>query len=334
VLRCPDCNAFQWCCRPDSKVEKAKGEAMKAVRMHAHGGPDVLVFEDAPDPVPGPGEVLVAIRAASVNAADWKVRKGNLAGTLAFPHIPGRDFSGIIEAVGPGADLRPGDEVYAVCPRDLEGGYAEKIAIGAQYVARKPQNVTHIEAAAIGLAALTALVTIEDTLELKRGERIFIQGGAGGVAGMAIQLARHLGAEVVTTARAENHAYVRSLGADLIIDYEHDDPAAIAGDCDAAFDTVGGACTAQCFTAMRPGGRAAFIAGGANAPVSPREDVAALRPAVGRSRALMDRVTAYVEAGMLKLPQITTMRLSDAARAHELSEARHVRGKLVFVIGT
>lgn len=306
---------------------------MKAVRMHTHGGPDVLVLEDAPDPVPGAGEVVVAIKAASVNAADWKVRSGKSPADIQFPHILGRDFSGVVEAVGPGADLEPGTEVYAVCPHYMEGGYAEKIAIDAQYLARKPKNLSHVEAAAIGLAALTALVSIEDTLDLKRGEKILIQGGAGGVAGMAIQIAHHLGAEVVTTARAENHAYVRSLGAHQIIDYTKDDPATLLDDCDAAFDTVGGACTAQCFAALKPGGRAAFIAGGANAPDAPRDDVTALRPAVHRSRALMDRVTRYVEAGILKLPQITIMPLSAAVRAHELSEAKHVRGKLVFEIG-
>jgi NADPH:quinone reductase-like Zn-dependent oxidoreductase len=306
---------------------------MKAVRMHTHGGPGVLVLEDVPDPVPAAGEVLVSIRAASVNAADWKVRSGISPVTLAFPHILGRDFSGVVEAAGPGTDIAPGTEVYAVCPPGMEGGYAEKICIGAQYVARKPEKLSHVEAAAIGLAALTALVTIKDTLKLKRGEKILIQGGAGGVAGMAIQLAHHLGAEVVTTARAENHAYVLGLGAHQVIDYTREDPAAILGDCDAAFDTVGGASVAQSFAVLKPGGRAAFIAGGADAPDAPREDLTALRPAVNRSRALMDRVTAYVEAGVLRLPQITTMPLSAAVRAHELSEAKHVRGKLVFDIG-
>lgn len=306
---------------------------MIAVRMHAHGGPEVLILEEAPDPMPGEGEVLVAIKAASVNAADWKVRSGNSPTALAFPHILGRDFSGVVETAGPGADLEPGLEVYAVCPRDQEGAYAEKIAIGAHYLARKPTNLSHVEAAAIGLAALTALVTIEETLKLKRGEKILIQGGAGGVAGMAIQLAHNLGAEVVTTARAENHDYVRSLGARHVIDYTKQDPTGYPDDCDAAFDTVGGASTAQCFAALKAGGRAAFIAGGVSAPASPRDDVVALRPAVGRSRALMDRVTAHVEAGVLRLPQIIIMPLAEAARAHELSESKHVRGKLVFKIG-
>lgn len=310
-----------------------KGPAMKAVRMHTHGGPGVLVLEDVPDPVPGAGEVLVVIKAASVNAADWKVRSGISPVTLVFPHILGRDFSGVVETAGPGTDMKPGTEVYAVCPPGKEGGYAEKICIGAQYVARKPENLSHVEAAAIGLAALTALVTIEDTLRLRHGEKILIQGGAGGVAGMAIQLAHHLGAKVVTTARTENHAYVRALGADQVIDYTKEDPAALLRDCDAAFDTVGGACVAQSFAVLKPGGRAAFIAGGAAAPDAPREDVTALRPAVNRSRALMDRVTEYVEAGVLRLPEITAMPLSAAARAHELSEAKHVRGKLVFEIG-
>lgn len=306
---------------------------MKAVRMHTYGGPDVLVLEDAPDPVAGPGEVVVAIKAASVNAADWKVRSGKSPADIQFPHILGRDFSGVVETAGPGADLEPGTEVYAVCPHYLEGGYAEKIAINASYLARKPKNLSHVEAAAIGLAALTALVSIEDTLKLRRGEKILIQGGAGGVAGMAIQLACHLGAEVVSTARAENHDYVRGLGAHHVIDYTREDPAALLGDCDAAFDTVGGTCTAQCFAALKPGGRAAFIAGGSDVPASPRDDVTALRPAVDRSRALMDRVTAYVEAGIFKVPQITTLPLSEAVRAHELSQSKHVRGKLVFEIG-
>ena len=301
--------------------------------MHSHGGPGVLVLEDVPDPLPAAGEVIVAIKAASVNAADWKVRGGNSPVTFVFLHILGRDFSGVVETAGPGTDVEPGIEVYAVCPTGMEGGYAEKISIGAQYVARKPKNLSHVEAAAVGLAALTALVTIEDTLKLKRGEKILIQGGAGGVAGMAIQLAHHLGAEVVTTARAGNHAYLRGLGADQVIDYTEEDPAILVRDCDAAFDTVGGACIAQSFAVLTPGGRAAFIAGGAEAPIPPREDVTALRPAVNRSRALMDRVTAYVEAGILRLPEITTMPLSAAVRAHELSEAKHVRGKLVFDIG-
>lgn len=316
-----------------SPVTRArKGFSMKAVRMHSYGGPDVLVLEDVPDPVPGPGEVLVAIKAASVNAADWKVRNGMSPVNVEFPHILGRDFSGVVEVAGPGADMLPGTEVYAVCPRDLEGGYAEKIAIGAQYVARKPENLSHVEAAAVGLAALTAIAAITDTLKLQRGEKILIQGGAGGVGSMAIQLASHLGAEVVTTARAENHDYVRNLGADHVIDYTKEDPAALLGDCNAAFDTVGGACIAQCFAALKPGGRAAFIAGGMKTPEPPRADVIALRPAVDRSRALMERVTAHVEAGILKPQQITAMPLADAVRAHELSEAKHVRGKLVLDI--
>ena len=134
-------------------MRQTKGPAMKAVRMHAHGGPGVLVLEDVPDPVPAAGEVLVAIKAASVNAADWKVRSGKSPVTLVFPHILGRDFSGVVETAGHGADIAPGTEVYAVCPPGMEGGYAEKISIGAQYVARKPKNLSHVEAAAIGLAA-------------------------------------------------------------------------------------------------------------------------------------------------------------------------------------
>ena len=307
---------------------------MKAVYITEHGGPEVLRYGDLPDPVAGPGEVLVDIAAASVNGADWKVRVGGNYGPLKFPHILGRDFSGVVRALGPGVtDLKIGDPVFGVCDTGQEGAYAEKIAIKAAIVAKKPDSLGHAEAAAMALAGLTALVAIEDTLKLKHGETILIQGGAGGVAAFAIQLARHIGAQVVTTARAANHDYVRRLGADRIIDYTAEDVARQAPPCDAAFDTVGGEATAQSFAVLKPGGRAAFIAAGAKAPVAPRSDVLSLRPAVGRDRAHLLRIVELFEKGAVRPPEIKRYRLSDAVAAHTLSEGRHFRGKLVFEIG-
>ena len=197
---------------------------MKAAFFMRHGGPEVLQYGDVPDPVAGPGEVLVDIHAASVNAADWKMRAGSYAPVARFPYVPGRDFSGVVAALGEGVgDLRVGDPVFGVCEASQEGAYAEKIAIKAAIVARKPDALSHAECAALALTGLTALVSIEDTLQLARGETILIQGGAGGVAGFAIQLAKHIGARVVTTASAANHAYVRGLGADEVIDYRSED---------------------------------------------------------------------------------------------------------------
>ena len=189
---------------------------MKAVLLTQHGGPEMLRYGDAPDPTAGPGEVVVDIHAASVNAADYKVRLGSGGSNIkTFPYILGRDFSGLVSAVGTGVtDLAVGDAVFGVCDQGIEGAYAEKIAIKAEIIAKKPDSLGHAEAAALALTSITTLWAIEDTAQLKAGETILIQGGAGGCAGFGIQFAKHIGATVITTASAGNHDYVRSLGAD------------------------------------------------------------------------------------------------------------------------
>ena len=194
---------------------------MKAAYIEKFGGPEVLQYGDLPDPVAGPGEVVVDVHAATVNAADWKFRAGEYArhSNVKFPQIPGRDFSGVVGAVGDGADLKVGDAVFGVLGAGKEGTYCEKIAIPAALVAKKPEGLSHINAAALALTGLTAINSVEDTLKLQRGETILIQGGAGGVAGFAIQFAKYLGARVITTCSAANVDYVRSLGADEVIDY-------------------------------------------------------------------------------------------------------------------
>jgi NADPH:quinone reductase-like Zn-dependent oxidoreductase len=308
---------------------------MKAALIEGHGGPEVLRYGEVPDPEPGPGDIVVDVHAASVNAADWKVRRGDPeVGTKSrFPYILGRDFSGVVAALGKGVtDLAPGDLVFGVCETALEGAYAEKVAIKAAIVARKSANVSHVDAAALGLTGLTALVTVEDTLRLRSGETILIQGGAGGVAGVAIQIAKHLGARVVTTASAANHDYVRGLGADQVIDYNVHDFAAVVSGCDAVFDTVGGDVAQRSFAVLRPGGRAAFIASGATAPTPTRDDVESLRPQVGRDRRHLERILALLEAGAIRPPPITRYPLAEAAAAHAVSEARHLRGKLVLEV--
>ena len=305
---------------------------MKAAFIEQYGGPDVLQYGDFPDPVAGPGDVLVDIVAATVNAADWKVRLGEYKHTK-LPFVPGRDFSGVISAVGEGVtDLRVGDAVFGVCDAGQEGTYAEKIAIKAAIVAKKPDGLSHVNAAALALTGLTALSAIEDTLKLKRGEKILIQGGAGGVAGFAIQLAKHISAHVVTTASAANHAYVRSLGADEVIDYTDRDFTKAIADCDAVFDTVGGDVAQRSFAILKPGGRAAFIASGAKAPTPERSDVTALRPPVGRARRHLERIAELYQAAAVRPPEVKFYRLAEAADAHRLSESRHFRGKLVFQV--
>jgi NADPH:quinone reductase-like Zn-dependent oxidoreductase len=306
---------------------------MKAVFFQKHGGPEVLQYGCLPDPVPRPGEVLIDVCAASLNGADWKVRSGISGRVADVPHVLGRDFSGVVCGLGEGvADLKVGDEVFAVCDSASEGAYAEKIAIDSSIVAKKPAALSHTESAAVALVSLTALCAIVDTLELKPGEWILIHGGAGGVAGMAIQLAKHVGARVATTASARNIDYLLRLGADKVIDYQAQDFTKAIRDFDAVLDTVGGQVAERSFQVLRAGGRAAFLASGRSAPISPRPDVASLRPKVVRSKANMERVAVLVAGNVLRVPELQIFDLSEAARAHEISEARHVRGKLVFKV--
>jgi NADPH:quinone reductase-like Zn-dependent oxidoreductase len=307
---------------------------MKAAYIEQFGGPEVLQYGELPDPVAGPGEVVVDVHAATVNAADWKFRGGEYGrhSNVKFPQIPGRDFSGLVSAVGDGADLKVGDAVFGVLGAGKEGTYCEKIAIPAALVAKKPDGLSHINAAALALTGLTAINAVEDTLKLQRGETILIQGGAGGVAGFAIQFAKYLGAKVITTCSAANVDYVRSLGADQVIDYNAENFTRVVSGCDAVFDTVGGDVAKQSYAVLKPGGRAAFIASGAEAPKSDRSDVTGLRPPVPRSRKAMERIAEVYAAGGVKPPEVKLYKLSQAAEAHRLSQSRHFRGKLVFQV--
>jgi NADPH:quinone reductase-like Zn-dependent oxidoreductase len=307
---------------------------MQAMLLTGHGGPEMLKTGEAPDPVARAGEIVVDIHAASVNGADPKVRRGQGRYKLArFPHILGRDFSGVVSGLGAGVtNFKIGDAVFGVTEQGIEGTYAEKIAISAALVAKKPDTLSHAEAAALGLVSLTALTAIEDTAQLKPGETILIQGGAGGVAGFAVQLAKHIGARVIATASAANHAYVQSLGADQVIDYNAQDFTTIGPVCDVVFDTVGGSVRDGCYKVLKPNGRLVWIAPAPEGYQPPRSDVATLRPDVKRDRAHLQRMVALIAAGAVRPPEITHYKLADAAKAHALSEGRHLRGKLVFDI--
>lgn len=304
---------------------------MKAVLLTGHGGPENLHVGDAPDPVAAPGEVVVDVHAASVNAADYKVRLGSYDSKLQFPYILGRDFSGVVSALGAGvSDFAVGDVVFGVLDAGKEGAYAEKLAIKAAIIARKPDGLSHAEAAAMALISITAEWALEDTAKLQRGETILITGGAGGVASFAIQLAKHIGATVITTASAANLDYVRGLGADRAIDYRAEDFGKTVSGCDVVFDTVGGDVRPGCYTVLKPGGRMVWVAPAPAGFQAPRSDVQTLRPAVARDRAHLQRMVQLLEAGAVKPPPIKLYSMADAAEAHRISESRHLRGKLVL----
>ncbi len=306
---------------------------MKAALLTGHGGPEMLRLGEVPDPVAGPGEVVVDVHAASVNAADYKVRLGSGSSNLKFPYILGRDFSGVVGALGPGVtDFKIGDAVFGVTDQGIEGCYAEKLAIKAAIIAKKPERLGHAEAAALGLTSLTALWAVEDTAKLKAGETILIQGGAGGVAGFAIQLSKHLGATVLTTASSRNHDYVKSLGAARAIDYNAEDFTKVATGCDVVFDTVGGEVQVRSYDVLKPGGRLVWIAAAPAGFQPSRKDVQVQRPNVARDRVHLERMLELYDQGAVWPPNIVRYNLAEAAEAHRVSESRHLQGKLVLMV--
>jgi NADPH:quinone reductase-like Zn-dependent oxidoreductase len=306
---------------------------MKAVIFNDYGGPEVLHVAEVADPSPSDGEIIVDVFAASVNGADHKVRQGGGPYKAHFPHVLGRDFSGVVSQVGGKVhDLAVGDPVFGVLDQGVEGTYAEKLVTKASLVAKKPEWLDHAEAAAIALVGITAIWAIEDTARLQSGETILIQGGAGGVGGFAIQLAHHIGARVITTASANNLEYVTQLGADQAIDYARQDFTMLAGPCDVVFDTVGGEVQARSYQVLRPGGRLIWIAPAASGFVAPRLDVTVARPAVFRDREHLERIVALLRSGAVTAPPVQRFALTEASRAHVISEGRHLRGKLVLDI--
>jgi NADPH:quinone reductase-like Zn-dependent oxidoreductase len=308
---------------------------MKAIEINTFGGTDVLKLVDIPEPSPTSGEILIKIHAASVNPADSKVRQGTGpgAGNVTFPYIIGRDFSGIVAACDENVtDFKPGDAVFGVLPMGREGTYLEALCIDTSLVALKPESLSHSEAAAIALSGLTSLVALEDTLELQAEERILIHGGAGGVGSYAVQLAHHLGAEVITTASPKNHDYLQDLGANRVIDYNVEDFTEVLTDIDAVFDLIGGEVHQRSFKVLKPGGRLAYIAPLLKDAMPPRDDIEVLRPNVQRDQAHLLRISAFHESGAIIPPDIQSFPLSDVGKAHDLIDTHHVRGKIVLQI--
>ncbi len=308
---------------------------MKAMIFEQFGGPEVLQYTDQPDPEAGSGEITVNIHSISVNPADGKVRQGKGYGVenITFPYILGRDFSGTVGEVGAGvSDFKPGDEVFGVLEAGREGTYAEALYIKASLAAAKPPSLSHAEAAALALGGLTALVSLEDTAGLAKGDKILIHAGAGGVGSFAVQLAHYIGAHVITTASPANHDYVTSLGADQVIDYNAVDFADEVSDLDMVYDLIGGEVHQKSYSVLKSGGKLVHIAPPPPGAEPPRDDIKLLRPRVGRDREHMERIVELVGLGAIRPPEISLMPLADAGKAHEEIGRGHVRGKIVLEI--
>ncbi|OON77991.1 NADP-dependent oxidoreductase [Streptomyces tsukubensis] len=314
---------------------------MRAITVHGFGGPEVLEVERVPRPEPLPTEVLVRVRAAGINPVDLKTRAGGgMAAVLGDPpFIPGWDVSGVVEEAGRGVTvLQPGDEVFGMpwFPR-AAGAYAEYVTAPARQFARKPAVLSHEEAAATPLAALTAWQALVDTAHLGAGQKVLIHAAGGGVGHLAVQFARHLGAHVTVTASEGKHTWLRELGADELIDYRATRFEDVASAMDVVLDLVGDAedtCT-RSLGVLRPGGLLVVVPSSADPAVHGKATAAGLRSTgflVEPDGTSLARVAGLIDSGEVRVQVDAVYPLEEASTAHARAEEGGARGKTVLAV--
>ncbi|WP_028810313.1 NADP-dependent oxidoreductase [Streptomyces flavidovirens] len=308
---------------------------MKAITYRTYGSPDVLSYEDVPEPKLGPDSVLVRVKAASVNPVDWKIQAGYLDSVLdaVFPVIPGWDVAGVVEQAGAAVtEFAPGDEVIGYVREDFvsRGTFAEYVAAPVRTLARKPANLSFEEAAGLPLAGLTAYQALVHQLKAAEGETVLVHAAAGGVGSLAVQIARALGVRVIGTASERNHAYLRSLGATPVAYGEGlaDRVKALAPEgVDAVLDLVGGDALQLSPALLAPRGRLASIADGSVLGLG--GSYVFVRPDAADLAAL----TELAERGALRVDVAAVFPLEKAADALRLSMEGHTRGKIAITVG-
>jgi NADPH:quinone reductase-like Zn-dependent oxidoreductase len=313
---------------------------MKACYIEIFGGRRQLKIGELPTPDPGPGEVRIRIEAAGVNPVDWKIREGYLSDLFPhrFPLILGWDLAGRIDRVGAEATrFHPGDPVYAYArlPDVHHGTYAEYIVLPEVSVAHKPANLSMIDAASIPLTGLTAYQSLFDAGRLEAGQSVFILGASGGVGSSAVQFARHKGARVIALASGKNESYLQHLGADKVIDYERGDFIQTLGEwrsegVDLVFDCVGADTLARGKMCVRDGGRVVSITDPEGGEGLAERDVKFDFVFVEPNSDQLEQIRAWIEAGDFMANVTATFSLDQVARAHEMIESGHTRGKIVI----
>jgi alcohol dehydrogenase len=333
--------------------------AVRAMTIREYGEPSVLRAEDVEKPVPGPRDLLVRVRAAAVNPVDCKIRSGGQRNIIRyrFPWILGLDVSGVVEAVGSEVKrFAVGDEVWSSPTHRRPGSYAEYTCIDEREAARKPKNITHEEAASIPLVGLTAYQCLLEKGRLVKGQTVLVHAGSGGVGAFAIQLAKHVGATVITTCSAKNADFVRELGADRVIDYTKESFADAVSNVDLVLDSVGEDAYEGNLRVVKRGGRISNITIDVTRHVERfgaffslftlawtmlvihiapwlRKRVR-LRHVVKRSDGeQLALIAGLVESGAIRPTVARVLPLEEVGEAHRLSETNRTRGKIVLAVG-
>jgi NADPH:quinone reductase-like Zn-dependent oxidoreductase len=320
--------------RKPASINKHSGmQTMKAVQIHKYGGPEVLKYEDAPRPKPQVGEVLVRVHAAGVNPIDWKVREGEMKDLWPhmFPLILGWDLSGVVEELGKGvSQFRIGDEVYGLPDPTRGGAYADYIVVRESELALKPKSLHHIRAGAVPLAALTAWQSLFDTAQLQPGQRLLIHAGSGGVGHYAVQFAKWKGAYVFATASTKNQDLLRELGVDEPIDYTQQRFENVVRNIDVVLDTLGGETQERSWSVLKKGGVLVSLL---QPPSEEKAEELGVRAALLGAQpngAQLAEIAKIIDAGKLAPVIDRILPLSEARRAHELSQSGHTHGKIVL----
>jgi NADPH:quinone reductase-like Zn-dependent oxidoreductase len=311
-------------------------DSMKSVRLHQYGGPEVLTYEDAPRPEAGEGTVLLRVHAAGVNPVDWRIRQGlNQRPKHTLPLIPGSELSGIVEHVGSGVTrVARGDAVYGYIDAAHNGAYAEYALVRAQDLARKPQSLDHVHAAAVPLAALAAAQGLcgPNALNVTSGQTVLIHGAAGGVGHFAVQFAKFLGAKVIATASTRNIDFLHEIGADVVIDYTQQRFEDVARNVDAVFDTIGGDTLSRSWMLLKRGATLVSTVGLPCASTAKTKGVRAAMVVTRANAAQLETIGRLIDDEIIKPVVSVVLPLAQARQAHELSQAGHARGKIVLQV--
>ncbi len=308
---------------------------MKAIRLHRKGGPEELIYEDAPKPTPGTGDAVVRVYDCAITPYElsWSATYTTRDGGDRLPSIPGHELSGVVEAVAPGVtDVTPGEAVYALNDFWRDGAAADCAVVRAGDLAPKPTNLSHTQAAAVPLSGLTAWQAWFDHAGLSKGQRVLIHGAGGGVGTYAVQLARWRGAHVIGTATQNDTRSLCELGADEVIDYTVVRFEDELRDLDVVLDTVGGDTLERSWQVLRPGGVLVTIAGSAPADKAAQYGVRGVDFIVEPSRAQLIEIAGLIEAGEVRPIVEATFPLEQARAAFERGLSGHNRGKLVLQV--
>lgn len=310
---------------------------MKAVQLEEYGSADVIKFADIPKPEVLPNRVLVEVHAASVNPVDWKIMVGELKDSMPmkFPMTMGGDFSGEIVAIGDGVkDFSIGEAVfgYANIGRGGSGSFAEFATVDPQYIVRKPDNISFLEAAALPMTGIRAWQVLVKYIQLKPEQKILLHGGGGGIGNLAIQIAKQIGAYVATTCSPKDIEFVRSLGADKVLDYKTTHFEEVLQDFDAVFDTIGGETFRKSFQVLSKGGVIVSMLGKPDQELLDRYDVQFLEQGKELSREAFEGLSLLAGEAKIKAVIDEVFPFENAKEALTKQQYEHIQGKIVLNI--